>query len=145
MHVSEKRFFVKICAGPKAGGNPVIYHKTAMRFELFIKWKWYFDYRAALYKVQNPRHYVELISGGYDYIPPKDRALKSLKNRIAAKKAAITKYDRLLKLAEVEGSRELFPIQESLLYQRAVDKIEKLKAELSDQEAEFCALSRQPA
>ena len=38
MHVSEKRFYVKIDAGPDAGGNPCVYHNKDFPFEIFMKW-----------------------------------------------------------------------------------------------------------
>lgn len=134
--VNEKRFFVKIEAGPKAGGNPCTYHNNGFPFPVFTKWKWYFEYRAALLKVNNPRHTVTLLTGSYDYIPPRDVVMKELKNKLAGKKRTISKYTNLLALAEKHWDK-LFPISEDVLYIKAADKINRLKKELEQLEIQW--------
>lgn len=131
-----KRFYVKICAGPAAGGNPCIYHNTGFTFNQFMKWQWYFNYRAALYKIQHPRHYVDISTGSYDYVPPKEEQIKRLKDKITAKKATITKYENLVRLAKKTWD-QLFPLEEEPSYKRAVAKIEKAKQELSQLQTEL--------
>ena len=85
--LSLKRFYFKICAGPNAGGNPCVYINKGFEFNTFTKWRWYFHYRAALYKVQHPRHHVDIITGSVDYVPPHDQQVKRLRDKIVGKKS----------------------------------------------------------
>ncbi|MEO6836801.1 MAG: hypothetical protein ABI185_00330 [Ginsengibacter sp.] len=131
MHVSQKRFYVKIDAGPSAGGNPCVYHNKDFPFELFMKWKWYFDYRAAFYKVQHPKHRVDVMTGSYDYVPAPEVAIRNLKNKIIAKKRVISKYRNKIQMARNEWN-ELFPIDEYPLYTKAMEKINRTQTELNN-------------
>lgn len=130
-HIDYKRFWVNIWAGPNRGNWKNIYHRIDLPFEVICKWKWYFEYRAALYKVNNPKHVVELTTGSYDFVPTIDQEKKRLRDKIAGKKATITKYENLLKKA-IETWNQLFPIEEDPLYKKCVLKIEKLKCELKE-------------
>ena len=130
MRVSEKRFYVKIDAGPCAGGNPCVYHNKDFPFELFMKWEWYFDYREALYKVQHPKHRVDLMTGSYDYVPAREVAVLNLKNKIVAKKRVISKYRNKIQMAKNEWN-ELFPIEEYPIYKKAMEKINRTQTELN--------------
>ena len=136
MHVSEKRFYVKIDAGPSAGGNPCVYHNEDFPFEIFMKWKWYFDYRAALYKVQHPKHRVDLMTGSYDYAPAPEVAFLNLKNKMIAKKRVISKYRNKIQMAKSRWN-ELFPIEEYHLYKEAMEKINRTQTELNNLRAQI--------
>jgi hypothetical protein len=131
MHVSEKRFYVKIDAGPQAGGNPCVYLNKDFPFEPFMKWKWYFDYRAALYKVQHPKYRVDLMTGSYNYVLAPEVAFLTLKNKIIAKKRVISKYRNQIQMAKNEWN-ELFPIEEYPLYKKARAKINRTQTELDN-------------
>jgi hypothetical protein len=135
-HVSAKRFWVNIWAGPSRGNWKNIYHRRDLPFEVLCKWQWYFEYRAALYKVSNPKHKVELTTGSYEFVPPIEEEQKRLKNVITGKKATITKYENLLKKA-IETWNQLFPIEDDLHYKKCVLKIDKLKCELRELEKIF--------
>ena len=139
MHVSEKRFWVKICAGRPAGGNPCIYHRTGLPFETFMKFQWLFKYRAALYQVKNPRHHVSYETGSYDYVAPKDEVLKTLKNKIIAKKRLITQWENSIALGKQTWC-ELFPIEDDADFKRAMEKVNKNKFELQVLEQQLSAL-----
>lgn len=129
-HINYKRFWVNIWAGPHRGSWKNIYHRVDLPFEVICKWKWYFEYRAALYKVKNPRHVVELTTGSYDFIPTIDQEKKRLRDKIIGKKATITKYENLLQKAK-DTWNLLFPIEDDLHYKKCVLKIDKLKCELT--------------
>lgn len=131
MNVSEKRFFVKIVAGEAPGGNPCIYFNKDLRFETFMKWKWYFDYRAAFYKITYPKHKVDLLTGSYDYIAPRELQIKALRDSIAGKKRVITMYKNKIQMAKSEWN-ELFPIEDEPMYQKAISKVEKSQTELDN-------------
>lgn len=130
MHVSEKRLYVKIDAGPCAGGNPCVYHNNDFPFELFMKWKWYFEYKAALYKVQHPKHRVDLMTGSYDYLPLEEIQIRKRQNKIIAKKKVISKYRNKIQMATNDWN-ELFPIEDYPLYIKAMVKIERTQKELA--------------
>lgn len=129
MHVNEKRYGVKITAGTSPGGNPSIYYITGLRFETYVKWRWYFEYRAALYKVNNPRHWVDLQPHQYDYIPTEVEQAKKTRDAIVGKKAQITKWTNAINAAK-ENWNELFPIEEDPQFIKACGKLEKAKTEL---------------
>lgn len=129
MNLAEKRFFVKIEAGPQAGGNPCVYFNRDFPFETFMKWKWYFDYRAAMHKVKNPRHRVDLLTGSYNYVAPFESQVRTLKNKITGKKRIISKFENQIRLVK-NNWNELFPIDDLPDYQKAIAKIDKTKKEL---------------
>lgn len=122
--LKNKRFCVKICAGPNAGGNPCIYLNKDFPFQLFMKWQWLFRYRAALYQVQNPKHHVDLTTSSYDFVPPVEMQIKSLTNKIAARKRIITQWQTKVKSLEAEWN-QLFPIEEQEFHIKSLAKIEK--------------------
>lgn len=142
MHVDEKRFFVSIWAGPYPGGNPCVYHNTGFKFENFMKWLWFFKYRAALYQVKNPKHWVEFRTGSYDYVMPLDEKIKKLKDAIQGKKANITKIENRIK-ENTANWNELFPIEDDKFYKEAVEKVNRLKIELAILEDDFLNLNKQ--
>lgn len=86
--------------------------------------------------MNNPRHTVTLLTGSYDYAPPRDIVIKELKNKLAGKKRTISKYSNLLQLAEQQWNK-LFPISEDVLYIKAADKINRLKKELEHLEIQL--------
>lgn len=130
--MARTRWYVKIRAHEKYQGlAKSIYFKNEMTFEFLTKWLWFFKYREALYRVKNPRHYIELTHGSYDWIPSGEKATIDLKNKIQGKKATITKYKNLLKKAE-ENWNELFPITDDHLYKKCVSKIARLEQELAE-------------
>lgn len=121
--LENKRFSVKICAGPNAGGNPCIYLSKDFPFQLFMKWQWLFRYRAALYQVQNPKHYVDVTTTKYDFIPPVEMQIKNLTNKITSRKGIITQWQNKVQKWESEWN-ELFPITDQEFHKKANAKIE---------------------
>jgi len=100
---------------------------SGLSWELRIKYDWYFKYRAALLQVKYPKFYVESIWG--NELPNQKTFEQIRNNKIKSKKAKITEYKNKLKLAELNWN-SLFPIEEDLYYQKAIEKIEKLEKEL---------------
>lgn len=131
-----RKFCVKILAGPAAGGNPCIYLNKGFNFNQFNKWMWFFRYKAALYQVQNPRHYVELFTTSYEYVPPKDELIKRLTNKITGCKREITKWNNVLRLAK-ERWDELFPIEEEEAWKKVVKKLEHQECQLRNYQLEL--------
>lgn len=137
--LTYKRFYFKIDAGPGKGGNPCVYHNKDFPFELFMKWRWYFDYRAALYKVQHPRHTVDVFWGSYDFVPPAEQQIKDLKNKIISQKRKITEYKNKIKSWEKSWNK-LFSIQDEDFYKKATEKIKRKEVELRESEEKMKAL-----
>ncbi|MFN8700302.1 MAG: hypothetical protein ACK52I_34860 [Pseudomonadota bacterium] len=105
-----------------------------LRWELRLKYDWYFKYRAALLQVKYPRYHVECVWGN----SPGEGKTKEhlLKERVSSRKAQVTKVQNLLTRAEQEWT-SLFPIEEDELYKKAVLKLRKLEFELRDAENEL--------
>lgn len=135
----EKRYFVKIRGGNQQCLAETIYYKNQMSLQFLFKWMWFFKYREACYRVANPKHYCELSHGSYDYTPPAEAQLKSLKDKIINKKGRITLYSNKIALAEKHWN-ELFPISENDIYKKAIDKLQRMKSELITLEADYATL-----
>jgi hypothetical protein len=100
---------------------------TGLRWELRLKYDWYFKYRAALLQVRYPRYVVDCIWGNE---PATGKSLEQIRqNKIRNKKAKITEYKNKLELARKHWS-SLFPIDDDIVYKRAEAKINRLVQEL---------------
>lgn len=100
-----------------------------MKWELRLKYNWYFIYRAALLQVKYPKHSVESYWGNE---PAKGKTLDEiLQSKIRAKKSKITEYkNKLQKFKDAYNS--LFPIEQDKDYHKAWAKIIALEIELED-------------
>lgn len=129
----EFRFFVKIRKDSNhvAALAKVLYYKTDMTFEFFMKWKWYFEYRAALLRVKEPRAFVEYIHGSYEYVLPEDKYRIKLKNLIRAAKSERTQVRRAIENAKRNWS-EMFPIEEHPKWGATIAKLEYYEKRLTD-------------
>jgi hypothetical protein len=100
---------------------------SGLRWELRIKYNWYFQYRAALLQVKYPKFEINSYWGNE---PAKGKTLEEIReNKIRAKKSKITEYKNKLKKAELNWS-SLFPIEEDIDYKKAVEKIKRMEFEL---------------
>ena len=100
-----------------------------LTFPMAIKWRWYFEYRAALMKVQNPLYRVEFHWG------KEMAATKSLEqnrnNKIRACKAKITEMNNKLKAFLVDkSSKELFSYEDHPSVLKYQERLEKYKQKL---------------
>lgn len=99
---------------------------SGLRFELRMKYDWYFKYQAALLQVKYPR--FEVITF-YGHEAAQGCTLEQLKqSKLVAKKATIAKYKNLLAKAEAEWTC-MFTIEDDPTYQKAVQKISRLELE----------------
>lgn len=99
IELSRNLFFCKVWVGNLGDRPTKVLIWDDMPFEMLKRWKWYFEYRAALLKVQYPRIRVELTTG----VSEKKRDLATVyKNRIISGKGEITKWKN--KLAAFEAS-----------------------------------------
>lgn len=100
---------------------------SGLKWELRLKYDWYFKYRAALLQVKYPRYEVQSYWGNE---PATGKTLEEIRqSKIRAKKAKITEYKNKLKKAKLNWS-SLFPIEDDIYYQKAVEKINRLEFEL---------------
>jgi len=122
--------YVVIKVYSKRGGDLIEYYAWSnMKWQLRVKYDWYFKYRAALLQVKYPKYLVDLIIGNE---PAKGKALEQIKaDKLRAKKAKLTKYKNNLEKAK-QSWASIFPIEEDQLYQKAVEKIKSLEFELNN-------------
>lgn len=72
----------------------VVYYRGNLPLELYVRWRWYFDYLAALVKVANPKRKIEF-SGGRQYLPlGKEYIEVKTKTLLAGKRRQLTKLDK---------------------------------------------------
>lgn len=136
LDLNYRKFCVKIEGGPSAGGNPCIYFNKGFNFNQFVKWMWYFKYRAALYTVQNPYHSVEILTTSYEYVPPKEETIKRLQYKIIGAKREITKCNNALRLAK-ENWSELFPIENEDIWKKVSIKLYSYQCSLKSLQTEL--------
>lgn len=104
-----------------------------LTFEIFCKYKWYFEYRYALLRIEYPKALIRHDQFKRDLNQPEKADL--LRNRIIGKKRTITKFKNKL-FAYVEKWNSLFPISEDEAYNLAVAKIKRLELELIELQKE---------
>ncbi len=109
------------------GGDTLEFYKwDNLRFDLRLKYDWYFKYRAALAQVKNPKLYVEFRWGSE---PAQGKTLEQLlQNKLRAKKGQVTKFQNILSKAVKEWN-SLFPIEDDPIYQKCLQKLNRLKNE----------------
>lgn len=129
MTFQEPLMIVKISVSLVGGYavDDVVYYQYKLPMNLMEKYKWYFEYLAALVKTHNPRRHVELhiarqddktgddlILCGQDYIDAKTPSL------IAGKKRTITKIrnrmppEDLFGLGRAESEAKISTIQSEI-------------------------------
>jgi hypothetical protein len=90
-----------------------------LRFELRMKYDWYFKYRAALLQVKYPRFEVQTFSGNE---PATGITFEQIQeNKIRALRAQITKIDNRIHQGR-KAWNSLFPFEEDIAYQMAMAK-----------------------
>ncbi len=98
-----------------------------LRWELRLKYDWYFKYRAALLQVKYPKFDVQVFWGNE---PAKGKTLVQIQQgKIRAKKSKITEIKSKLEKARLNWS-SLFPFEDDIHYQRVVNKLQRLEEEL---------------
>lgn len=134
-------FWVAIGSSNAPGGYSTELVWRMLPHEVLIKWRWYFDYRAALYKVQNPRKYVEIKAGweSLEAIDPIAHKKLRLSRQITACKGKVTEWIRKVERAvEMMGQRSpLFPVENDPAYQAAMAKVGAKRQELAELQVQY--------
>lgn len=134
----ETRMFVKILfseSGKSALAN-VYYFRNEMRVDFFQRWKWYFEYRAALLRVKYPKAFIQLSHGPYMYQYPEDLYKVKVRNRYRSDKTQLTKLNNMI-VAVQKNWNELFPIEENPNYTKLMDKYNYYKKQVEISQAEY--------
>lgn len=122
------RVCIRCCDSPRFDDliDSLVYEN--LRFEIVMKFKWFFEYRAALMKVKNPKSYVDLKITKSN--AEGQKMIDILKNRTPSKLGQVTKVKNAIEKYAREWN-SLFPIDEDQYYQKAIKKLEMKKMELA--------------
>lgn len=120
--LSQSLFFCRVWVGNLGDKPTKVLIWDNMPFEMLQRWKWYFEYRAALLKVQYPRIRVEVTTG---FSEKKKDLATVLKNRITSGKGEVTKWKNKLAAFEAAFVPTLFvrEAKETQQYQHAEARI----------------------
>lgn len=134
MNVPISSYYFVIRVQTKMGGELVEFLKWSdLRFELRMKYDWYFKYRAALLQVKYPKYEVNTLWGQEN--ASERTSLQIMDARIRSKKSKICEHKNKLEKARSLWRTYIFPIEEDPLYQKAVEKIARLENELTELES----------
>ncbi len=130
--VMNKKIAVKITEDENgyACMKKTLYFKNNMTLAFFNRWRWYFEYRQALFKVAKPRATIELTTISYDYVPEIQEIMQKKRNKHISNKRMVCKIRN--RMSEMEKNwNEFFDIKEDDVYKILSDKLkyyeEKLK------------------
>ena len=120
----------------KFGGESLKYLRwEGYRLEWLTKWKWYFDYRAALLKVENPKYDVVCNWGKFETEVKEDQkvvTIRKLKKDIVTAKRMKTKYFNAIEKYKLEQEKVLIPDWENIAYKKALDKLDFYTSKLKE-------------
>lgn len=118
---------------PNSGAKEILYWDN-MPFDVRVKWNWYFEYRHALLKVQNPKSKVDSVWGKKERTNATPEEIEKEKNirRRTTIKRKITQFQNAIKKYEQEQKLKLIPDFENPKYIRTVEKLKEYQAELDN-------------
>ncbi len=92
MKIVQHGICIKILLYTGCLADKVVYYRYNMPMRVVEKWKWYFEYLAALIKVNNPHNKVELIICAQEQtLCGEDYVREKVKNLLRARKAKLKK------------------------------------------------------
>lgn len=141
-HVNDKKYGCKIILHRQqyyGSEGKLLHYWNDLSFKTFIKFQWYFQYRAAMVKVEHPRQFVELATFQYDYVPKADEIKKRLQDKLKSAKAKRTEWGNKVERYKA-GWNSLFPIEEDPNYKNAMDRIKEKEQSIIDLETQISAL-----
>ncbi len=134
--LADKAWGVKIILHHSTGHCAIretVYYNKGFRFQCFMKWIWYFRYRAALFQVQNPKWCVELVTFDYEMKSTNMQIEKRRKDIIAARRRKLTiAKNRLADYAK--QYKGLFPITDNPNYIKSMQIVQNYEALLKEAE-----------
>lgn len=72
----------------------VIYYRSSLTVDMIIRWRWYFEYLAALVKTSNPRLEVVLTSGPMESLVGEEYRQRKTENLLKAKISKLAKLHK---------------------------------------------------
>ena len=137
----ERRFYAKVVIG-----SPIyktVYYRNDMKPGFFFRWKWYFDYRAALAKVQNPKININYSTGHYEHVLPRDDYKQKIRNKYIGAKANVTKARRNLQRMKDNWS-QLFPIEEHPNYPKMLERLQYHENKFNEYQKLWLEIQEEP-
>lgn len=126
-------FWYKILVFTKPGGD-LVEHKLwkDLRFDIRMKYNWYFKYRAALLRVKYPKFYIDQRWGKEEIneMSPKQQIEYRDKRRKIAVKRKITRFRNAITVYETEEKLKLIPDFNNPKYLRTIEKLKEYENEL---------------
>lgn len=108
----------------------VIYYRSNLAVDMIIRWRWYFEYLAALVKTRNPRFEVVLTSGPMENLVGEEYRKRKTENLLKAK------ISKLAKLKKVTPDRDLFGFNVED-YENEKEKIDEEISQLESGQYDF--------
>ncbi len=91
--MEQPQICVKIAIYNGCHVEEVIYYRNKLPMRIIEKWRWYFEYIAALVKVHNPRRKVDLTICAQTFLQGQEYIDEKSKTLLRAKRAQIKKLD----------------------------------------------------
>lgn len=131
--LSQSLFFCRVWVGNLGDKPTKVLIWDNMPFEMLTRWKWYFEYRAALLKVEYPRIRVEVTTG---FSEKKKDLATVYKKRIISGKGEVTKWKNKLAAFEAAFIPTLFvrEAKQTQQYQHAAARIRAAEEALANLE-----------
>lgn len=139
-HVDNKRYnaVIKLYDTPyKSSGAHLITGWTNLRFSTFVRFKWYFRYRAALVQVEHPKQFVELFEWSVIVDEDENEKRRHLRAKITSAKAKVTEISNKIERAKQQWQSLLFPIENEPAYISAMEKLNQKKFDVVRLTAEY--------
>ncbi len=127
---------IAVWDGKYHNGNIIEEYKwEGYKLDQFMKWEWYFRYRACLLQIKYPKNlvrFVKIRKEEKDNFKILQEDIQHLKNRISAKKGVITKVTKALTWYELKQKELLIPDYTDETYLFGKSKLTKNKIELQE-------------
>lgn len=91
--MEQPQICVKIAIYKGVQVEDVVYYRNKLPMRIIEKWRWYFEYLAALLKINNPRRKVELTICAQSLLQGKEYIEEKTKTLLRAKRAQIKRLD----------------------------------------------------
>ncbi len=134
--MEDRLFGIQLFIGAHGNDRKFVREWKGYKFQQMMRWKWYFEYHAALLKVANPKRTIEVKYYDYIVISQEEIDAKQLRNKIIANKGKLTAVLNKLKAIHqrMDAAKlrwnQLFPIEESPAWLQAEQKCDELHAEI---------------
>lgn len=117
----QTKYFIKITIYETATiPIEVVYYRSGFSMDFLNRWKWYFEYLAAIVKVKNPSLSVKLVTGSQELLIGQDYIDQKSKTLLRAKKS------QFKKLQSTSTESDLFGADT----QKRSEKMSKLQIEI---------------